>query len=82
MFATASHEQRNSLEMVVLSTRWANQATTSSKSALWRAPGRAQGTISVRTRRHRWQSSRRISASRNTRVAPRSRWRHRRTERS
>jgi hypothetical protein len=80
--ATDSQLQRSSLVIVVLSVRWASQATTSSKSLVWRAPGRAQGTASVRTRPQRLQDRRRISASRYSLVVPRSRWRHRRRERS
>lgn len=38
--------------------------TTSWKSLVWREPGRAQGTSSVRTRPHARQSIRTISASR------------------
>ena len=49
MAATASQEQRNNLLIVVLSVRWASQATVSSKSRVCRAFGRAQGTCSVRT---------------------------------
>jgi hypothetical protein len=48
--------------MVVLSARWASQATTSSKSRVCRASGRAHGTSSVTARRHRSQLSLRISA--------------------
>ena len=48
---------------------------------LWRAPGRAQGTSSVRTLRHDSHRSRRTSAS-SSRQAPRSRWRQRRREQS
>ena len=82
MAATASQEQRSSRVMVVLSVRWAREATTSSKSPVNRAPGRAHGTVSVRTRRQAWQASRRISASRYSRAAPRSRCRQRRVVRS
>jgi len=56
--------------------------TTSSKSRVNRAPGRAQGTVSVRTRPQARQASRRISACRYSRAAPRSRCRQRRMERS
>src|SRR5689334_16885239 len=52
MWSTASHEQPISLETVVLSVRWANQPTMSSKSRVCLAPARAQGTCSVRTRPH------------------------------
>src|SRR5918996_177000 len=78
--ATAFHEHLRSRATVVLSTRWAKNATTSSKSLVWRAPGRAHGTRSLQTRLHRGQRSRRISPSRNSLQAPRSRWRQRRTE--
>ena len=80
--ATASQLSRNSRVIVVLSVRWASQATTSSKSRVWRAPGRAHGTTSVRTRPQRRQSSRRISASSHSFEPPRSRCRQRRIERS
>src|ERR671919_133057 len=78
--ATAFHEHLRSRATVVLSTRWAKNATTSSKSLVWRAPGRAHGTRSLQTRLQRGQRSRRISPSRNSLQAPRSRWRQRRTE--
>ena len=45
---------------VVRSLRWASQSTMSSKSRVCRAPGRAQGSSSVRTPQS-GQSSRRIS---------------------
>src|SRR6266702_3971165 len=52
ILATASQEHLSSLEIVVLSARWASQATTSSKSFVCRAPGRAHGTSSVTTLSH------------------------------
>ena len=52
MPATASQEQRSSRVIVVLSIRCASHATTSSKSRVNRASGRAHGTVSVRTRPH------------------------------
>ena len=82
ILATASQLMRNNLVMVVLSVRWASQATTSWRSRLCRAPGRAQGTSSVRTRPQRRQSMRAISASKKHLVTPRSRCLQRRTERS
>jgi hypothetical protein len=47
--ATASQEQRISVATVVLSVRWASQVTTSSKSRVNRASGRAYGTCPVHT---------------------------------
>src|SRR6266702_4654393 len=57
ILATASQEHLSSLEIVVLSARWASQATTSSKSFVCRAPGRAHGTSSVTTLSHLGQRS-------------------------
>jgi hypothetical protein len=34
ILATASHETRNNLVTVVLSTRWASQATTAQKASV------------------------------------------------
>lgn len=51
-------EERISLATLVLSICCANQPTTSSKSAECRAPGRAHGTCSVRTRPQLAQSKR------------------------
>lgn len=84
MWATASHDTRNSLDTVVLSMRWAMNATRSSRSRVCRAPGRAHGTSSVRTLAHLGHHSRRhrISDRSHSLVAPRSRPRHRRMERS
>lgn len=46
----AFHDTRSSWRTVVLSQRWTIQATTSSKSRVWRASWRAHGTASVTTR--------------------------------
>jgi len=73
MRATASHDTRRSRATVVLSMRLAHQATMSSTSRVCRAPARAHGTSSVRTRWHLRQCKRRISASSHSRLAPRSR---------
>ena len=59
----------------------ASHATTSSKSRVCAAPGRAHGTGSSRTPQSR-QRSRRSSHSIQQRLAPRSRWRQRLTRRS
>jgi len=49
---------------------------------VWRAPGRAHGTTSVRTRQQRRQARRRISASNHSFEPARSRCRQRRGRRS
>jgi len=70
MLATASHEQRSSRVIAVLSIRLGSQAIKSSKSRVKRAAGHAQGTCSIRTRLQAPQASRRIAARRNTLVRP------------
>jgi len=78
---TVFHPIRSSPAIGVLAICWASHATTSSKSRVCAAPGRAHGTASSRTPQS-GQRSRRSSHSITHRLAPRSRWRQRLTRRS
>ena len=57
---TVSQAQRIKVATEVRSVRWASHRTMSSKSRVWRAPGRAQGSSSVTTPQS-GQSKRRMS---------------------
>ena len=78
---TVSQPIRSSPAIGVLAICWASHATTSSKSRVCGASGRAHGTGSRRTPQS-GQRSRRSSHSITQRLAPRSRWRQRLTRRS
>src|SRR5215203_2764588 len=78
---TVSQPTRSRPQIAVRAICWASHATTSSKSRVCAAPGRAHGTGSIRTPQSRQRSSR-SSHSMMQRLAPKSRCRQRLSRRS